>query len=175
MNSFCLVPFATNTAPQVEIGGEIERQNNQLKIRYQLTGNLSQLILAEVDTPTRQYDLWCHTCFEFFLGIKDSTKYWEFNLSPAGHWNVFRFNDYRQNITEEMAFNSLAFEVLPQPNLCQLELTVDLNQIIAPEQHLQAGVTTVIEDREQQLSYWALSHPKSEADFHSWDSFAIAL
>jgi len=27
-----------------------------------------------------------------------------FNLSPAGHWNIYRFEDYRQGMQEEMAF-----------------------------------------------------------------------
>ena len=123
-SSFNLVPFSANTAPTVNISGEIERQNNQLKIEYQLRGNLSQLIIAKhVNSPTRQYNLWEHTCFEFFLGIKDSTNYWEFNLSPAGHWNVFYFANYRQDIAEEMLFNSLPFQIKQQSNLLKIDLT----------------------------------------------------
>ncbi|MGB5632716.1 MAG: DOMON-like domain-containing protein [Waterburya sp.] len=175
-STFDLVPFASNTAPAVNITGDIERQNNQLKIEYKLTGNLSQIIIAEhADAQTRQYDLWEHTCFEFFLGIKDSTKYWEFNLSPAGHWNIFRFPDYRQDISEEMAFDSLPFTVLQQNNSWQLNLEVDLEQIIPAEQNLEVGITSVIEDQQNHLSYWALTHSEPAADFHHRDSFIVDL
>ena len=175
-SSFNLVPFSLNTAPAVNISGEIERHNNQLKIEYKLTGNLSQLIIAEhARTPHRQYNLWEHTCFEFFLGIKDSTNYWEFNLSPAGHWNIFYFANYRQNIAEEMAFDALPFQVRQESDLLQLNLEFNLDRIISPQQNLEIGITTVVEDQEQTLSYWALSHPAKEADFHHRDTFMINL
>ena len=175
-SSFNLVPFSLNTAPAINISGEIERQNNQLKIEYQLTENLSQLIIPQqAHSPTRQYNLWEHTCFEFFLGLKDSTKYWEFNLSPAGHWNIFYFADYRQDIAEEIAFNSLPFQVRQQSDLLQIKLEFNLDRIILPKQNLEIGITTVVEDQEQTLSYWALSHPAKEADFHHRDAFIINL
>ena len=174
-HSFTLIPFTANTTPEIEITGAIARRNNRLEITYRLRGT-SQIIIPEaIDRPTRQYDLWEHTCFEFFLRLENSNKYWEFNLSPAGHWNVFRFPDYRQDIAEEMAFASLPFQVSQQANLLQLDLEVNLNKIIAGDRNLEVAITTVVEDKEQQLSYWALTHPGTEADFHHRDSFAFDL
>ncbi len=174
-SSFDLFCFAKNTAPAIKISGNINRQNNQLKILYKLEG-VSQIIIPQkANFPTRQDTLWEHTCFEFFIGLKDLTKYWEFNLSPAGDWNVFRFSNYRQDMSEEVAFESLPFHVLQQANSLQLQSEVDLNQIISPEQSLAVGVTTVIKDQKQQLSYWALTHRAKEADFHHRDSFLINL
>ncbi|MGF1588456.1 MAG: DOMON-like domain-containing protein [Pleurocapsa sp.] len=174
-STFDLSPFTRNTAPTVNISGNIERQNNQLKILYRLEGS-SQIIIPQiVNSPTRQDNLWEHTCCELFIGLQNSTKYWEFNLSPAGDWNVFRFPDYRQYIAEEMVFDSLPFRVLQQADWLQLQLEVNLNKIIPPEQSLKVGVTTVIEDRERQLSYWALTHPAPEANFHHRDSLIIDL
>ncbi|WP_019505159.1 DOMON-like domain-containing protein [Pleurocapsa sp. PCC 7319] len=175
-SDFCLKPFAVNTTPELEITGSIFRKLNQLQIKYLLAGNLASIVIPPLNkTPTRQRDLWEHTCLEFFLGLKDSPKYWEFNLSPSGDWNVFRFANYRQNIAEELAFNSLFFAILQQTNSCQLNLEVDLNQIIDPEQNLEVGITAVIENQQQQLSYWALTHTTSVADFHQRDSFIINL
>ncbi|MEL6927921.1 MAG: DOMON-like domain-containing protein [Cyanobacteria bacterium J06600_6] len=173
-SDFILIPFNQDTAPQVNITGKVQRQDNQLAIAYKLSGT-DILIPPLANSPKRQFDLWLHTCCEFFLCIPDSSQYWEFNLSPAGHWNVFRFLDYRQNIAEETAFETLPFEVISQSDYLEVNLTVDLNQIIATTQHLQLGVTAVIEDRQHQLSYWALSHPGKEADFHLRESMAIFL
>ena len=173
-HTFTLIPWASNTAPAVEITGAIARQSDRLKIAYKLAG-VSQIILPQTNTnPTRQCDLWEHTCFEFFLKLYDSTKYWEFNLSPAGHWNVFRFPDYRQNIAEEMVFDTLPFQVLLQNDSLLLNLEVELDKIISCESDLEVGITTVVEDK-QQLSYWALTHSTKEADFHHRDSFIIKL
>lgn len=57
----------------------------------------------------------------------------------------------------------------------QLKLEVNLNQIIAPEQNLEVGVATVVEDRAKQLSYWALAHSAPEADFHLRDNYLLKL
>ena len=175
-SSFTLIPFRPNTAPEIAITGNINRWEHQLQIEYQLTGKLAQILIPQpVKLPTRQYDLWQHTCLELFLGIKDTTKYWEFNLSPAGHWNIFYFNNYRQNIAEEMAFKALTFPVFFQKNTLTLNLKVNLDKIIVPQQDLAVGITAVIEDQAQQLSYWALSHLQQEADFHDRNSFLINL
>jgi hypothetical protein len=193
--NFDLIPFATDTAPAIEITGEIERRDNQLTVQYKLASKpkerlddlyalrspkesknpLPMIILPLAQSPTRQRDLWEHTCCEFFLGLPDSTQYWEFNLSPAGHWNVYQLLDYRQNLTEDQAFDALPFQVSQGENYWQLQLKVDLSKIISPKQNLVVGVTAVIEDQTNQLSYWALAHPGKEPDFHHRDAFILEL
>jgi hypothetical protein len=175
MTNFSLIPFALNTAPAIEITGFIERQNNRLAIEYRLE-RLSQIVIPRNNaTPTRQHDLWEHTCFEFFLGLKNSTKYWEFNLSPTKHWNVFYFPNYRQDVAEEIAFDILPFQVLLKNDSLLLNLEVNLDRIISSKSDLEVGITTVVEDQKRLLSYWALTHRTKEADFHHRDSFTIKL
>jgi hypothetical protein len=173
-SNFALIPFAADNSPTVRVTGNIERRENWLIIAYKLTGS-SNINLPQTAAPTRQLDLWEHTCCEFFLGLKDSTQYWEFNLSPAGHWNVFRFLDYRQNLIEETSFDSLPFSVSQQNDTLQLDLAVNLEQIISFQQNLEINITAVIEDREKQLSYWALTHSRQKPDFHNRDSFVINI
>jgi hypothetical protein len=119
--------------------------------------------------------LWEDTCFEFFLGIKNSAQYWEFNLSPAGHWNVYRFDGYRQGMQEETAFENLPFNVQNQADGLALGLDVDLDKIISVQQAIEVAITTVIKDRDGEVTYWALTHRGVEADFHLRDSFIIEL
>lgn len=173
-SNFALIPFSANTAPNINITGNISRHHNQLNLKYLVSNSAATVIPISKANPTRQYDLWEHTCFEFFLGLKDTDKYWEFNLSPSGDWNVFRFLKYRHNIAEETVFNSLPFN-LQQINTLKLDLEVNLNQIIDPKQDLEIGITAIIENQDAQLSYWALNHPASQADFHNRASFAIDL
>jgi hypothetical protein len=173
-NSFSLIPFTRDNAPAIQITGEIERQQNQLSIEYKLQGQAPIIIPQIVDTPSRQGNLWEYTCCEFFLGLENSTQYWEFNLSPSGHWNVYRFLNYRQNLVEETAFDSLPFQVSQEKEALQLKLEVNLSKIIF-EQSLEVGISTVVEDEQGNLSYWALNHFAKEADFHQRNSFALYL
>jgi hypothetical protein len=172
--AFSLQPFDSIYPLNLEINGSIARNNHQLSISYQLLGDLAKIVIpATVDLPVRKHELWEETCFEFFLGIKNSTRYWEFNLSPAGHWNVYRFDDYRQGMQEEMAVTSLPFSVQSQSEALLLVLKLDLDKFVSADTLLEVAITTVIKSQEGNISYWALTHPGTQADFHRRDSFII--
>jgi hypothetical protein len=184
MTHFSLIPFPDNLPhPDLEITGQIERLNQQLSITFQLTGEIEKVAIAPSEAnPSRRNELWQTTCFEFFLGLKNSPNYWEFNLSPAGHWNVYRFDDYRQGMAEELAFDSLPFFVKIQPDNVTLSLSLALETMINPDQNLDVGITTVIQAKinnpvseQNATTYWALTHVSKEADFHQRKSFILDL
>ncbi|MBW4577260.1 MAG: DOMON-like domain-containing protein [Aphanothece sp. CMT-3BRIN-NPC111] len=175
--NFSLEPFPTaSPVPDLKVTGNIARYSNTLAIRYRLQGNLGELVIPPpVDMPTRKNELWEETCLEFFLAVKNSPGYWEFNLSPAGHWAVYRFAGYRQGMQEEMAFTSLPFSVQNQSNSLSLALEIDLDNIVQASQTLEVAISAVIKHRDGELSYWALAHTGSQADFHQRDSFQVEL
>ena len=98
--SFSLKAFPTaGPLPDVKITGAIARRSDIIAIHYVLNGALTQLVIpAAANVPVRKHGLWEETCFEFFLAVKNLPHYWEFNLSPAGHWNGYRFTAYRQGM-----------------------------------------------------------------------------
>jgi hypothetical protein len=175
--TFSLQPFpSTESLVNLKIVGDIARNSNQLSICYKLEGDLKELAInPPSNTPSRQHELWKETCFEFFIGIKNSPQYWEFNLSPVGHWNVYRFDGYRQGMQEERAFTILPFNVQNKTDSLTLMLDVDLDKIISVEQAIEIGITTVIKHIKDQVTYWALTHVGAKADFHLRDSFIIEL
>lgn len=173
---FSLQPFASTPAPPIQIIGNIARNENQLNLEYLLTDNIKEVVIATpANNPTRKHKLWEETCFEFFLGVKNSSRYWEFNLSPAGDWNVYRFDGYRQAMQEEVAFTTLPFRVEQREKSLAIALDVDLNQIVPPESPLDVAITAVLKHRDGEVTYWALTHQASEADFHLRHSFILEL
>jgi hypothetical protein len=175
--TFSLQPFSSSQSlPHLEITGNILRNENQLHLNYALGGNLEEVVIAAPsDKPTRKHELWQETCFEFFLGIKNSERYWEFNLSPAGHWNVYRFDGYRQGMQEETAFTALPFNVEDKADCLAIALDIDLDIIVSADQALDVAITTVIKHKDGEVNYWALTHRGTEANFHLRDSFIIEL
>lgn len=181
---FSLQPFANPLEKQataialsdLKITGNIVRHSNTLTLGYQLLGPIAALVLpAPAVHPGRQNELWEETCFEFFLGVKNSERYWEFNLSPAGHWNIYRFEAYRQGMQAEMAFTSLPIRIQNQSDSLSLALELDLDKIVQADQILEVAISTVIQHPGGKGSYWALTHPGPQADFHRRDSFMIEL
>jgi hypothetical protein len=174
---FSLQPFSPiSLSLNFKITGHIIRRPRQLAIRFALQGQLAELVMpAPADLPSRRHGLWEETCFEFFLGVKDSPRYWEFNLSPAGSWNVYRFDGYRQGMAEETAFTSLPWRVRRRPDLLLVALELEVERIVAADQPLLVGLAAVLKFRDQGLTYWALTHPGPQADFHRRDSFLVEL
>ncbi len=175
--TFSLQPFpSTELFSNLKITGNISRNTNQLAICYTLGGDLKEIAIAPLsNAPSRKHELWEDTCFEFFLGIKNSQRYWEFNLSPAGDWNIYRFDGYRQGMQEETALEKLPFNVQNQADSLALALNVNLDKIVLAEQAIEVAITTVIKYRDGEVTYWALTHRGVEADFHLRDSFIVEL
>jgi hypothetical protein len=175
--TFFLKPFPSNNpSPEIEISGNVTRHCNRLSIQYQILGQLAELVIpVATNSLTRKDDLWQKTCLEFFLGIEAFPQYWEVNLSPAGDWNIYRFEDYRQGMQTETAFTSLSFVVQNRPNCLLLNLAVELDKIVEIEQKIEIAIASVIQPKVGEISYWALTHCGTEADFHQRDSFTIKL
>ena len=174
---FRLYPFP-GTAPRfpLEITGTVTRRGRTLVLHYEIRGDLEALSLpGPAANPGRLDGLWHETCLEFFLAPPDSPRYWEFNLSPAGHWNVYHFRDYRQGMTEDEAFTALPFSIEKEQTLWHLTVEIDLARIIPAGQALDAAVTAVIRDRHLETTYWALTHPAIQPDFHRREAFIIDL
>jgi hypothetical protein len=174
---FFLCPFSgSGLLPGLKITGTITRQVNILILRYVLSGFLTDLIIpGRSDRPTRRFGLWEETCFELFIAERPSPRYWEFNLSPSGDWNVFRFEAYRQGLFEEWALSSLPFSVQSQSDSMMLVLEFDLGLIFQAERPLEIALSAVLRTRQGEESLWALVHSGPKADFHCRESFLIKL
>ena len=175
--AFTLKPFPSQeTLPNCAIAGQVQRQTNHFNVTYQLSGDLESLALPELSpTPERCDGLWERTCFECFLGLQNAPVYWEVNLSPTGDWNVYHFDDYRQGWKRETAIASPIAQRTDRADGLQVSLSLDISPLVPARQPLQVGVTTVLQTQASQLSYWALTHPAAEADFHHRDSFVLVV
>jgi hypothetical protein len=171
---FILIPFPGEGNPAgVTIGGSIARRADTLSIRYEVRGNLSRVsVPAATEAPRRKDRLWEETCLEFFLGMADSPEYWEFNLSPSGNWNVYRFARYREGMREETAFASLPLDVRRDAQELVLTVEIDAGRIVPTGSALTVMAAAVIGTFEVRNSHWAPVHTATRPDFHRRDPFA---
>lgn len=174
---FTLRPFPCDRPlPDISITGHIARSHQILSLSYELQGSLAEVVVPVAAGPaSRRDELWATTCFEFFLALPALQRYWEFNLSPAGHWNVYRFDGYRQGMQAESAFTALPFSVQVQPTRVCLNVEVNLEKILPAAPPLEVAIAAVIQSTQGEVSYWALSHPGSQADFHQRQGFIIQI
>lgn len=125
------------------------------------------------EDPIRTDGLWQTTCFELFLRNPSEQGYFEFNLSPLGHWAAYRFDDYRHGMRdlpigppEEARFS------LDNRHI-SLELLLPVRGLTMPT--MDVAISAVIHEEGDTKSYWALRHPPGPPDFHHRDCFALKL
>ncbi len=172
--TFTLKPFPAAHLPRVTLTGRLVRLRHALALRFVLIGHLADLALPHpAASPARRHGLWQETCFEIFLAAKDEPAYWEVNLTPAGHWNVFRFAGYRQGMEEEPSISALPCQRLRRPQSLTLTVEMALPGGLGPVRDLEAGISAVLKSMGGELTYWALTHPGSQPDFHRRDSFLL--
>jgi hypothetical protein len=170
---FRLHPFEAG-APWHQLGLEARLvwEGQWLSIRYRLSGDLALVCFPGSDTrPERRDGLWQTTCLEFFVAVVGAEPYWEFNLSPAGHWNVYRLDGYRRGLRPEPAFPALPFTVAQSADALELQGTWDLSVLVESQRPLEMAITAVVELCSGAIGYWALAHPGPEPDFHRRDGF----
>lgn len=158
----------------VTIETSLYNQGDRLQVDFSLIDPASEIVLGphffdEKPRPEQRKDeLWKKTCFEIFLKDPNSTRYFEFNFSTEGYWNIYDFYDYRK----------------PQPPLRTDVFKVEnwkwrvfeLSVLIQNTTNIldwQVGLTAVLQPRQGQNSYWALQHAGAKADFHHFDSFSL--
>ena len=174
---FSLQPFTpVQDLPDLRVTVDLSRRSNTAALSYTIRGPIKEIVVpAPLETPLRKGGLWEDTCLEFFLAPKDCLPYWEVNLSPSRHWNVYRFSAYRHGMQEEAAFTSLPFRFERGKDTFLLDVELPLDRIISPETPLEVGISAVIKLRSNQMTYWALSHPGQKPDFHRRESFIAKL
>jgi hypothetical protein len=179
--AFSLRPFEKDgVLSGIECKGHLARRIDTLFVRYEIVGSSPRIDIPERrQEPSRRKGLWENTCLELFVAVKDYDQYWEFNLSPSGDWNVFRFEHYRNErhadkLREEPLVASLPFTTQRQPGSFLLDMEFDLDRLVRKDQFLEIGIAAIIQfDKDK--TYWALIHCGSTPDFHRRDSFVIEL
>jgi hypothetical protein len=145
-----------------------------LWMRYHVECEQPAIILAGPEEPNRTDFLWKHTCFETFITREDQSNYIEFNFCPSSRWAAYQFTDYREGAADLPV--ETAPEIYLEASESHIAIEVDL---LLPKAwrdgEMLMGITTIIEDKDEELSYWALKHPGEKQEFHDRSCFILPL
>lgn len=179
---FHLAPFEPLAAGiNLSITGTVALKGTRLSVAYRLGGDLEKVEIETIGSGGARRDrLWEQTCFEFFLasGPKPTadTPYWEFNLSPSKDWNVFALDGHRRGLREELAIAYLPVGIARVSEGICLDLReMNISSLVTVSQPLWLGVSAVVSLKTGEQTFWAIAHPRLEADFHHPDSFVLSL
>jgi len=180
VKKFLLVPHPESPAIKklngLQLTGTYSFEQGIISISYELTGPLEKIVIPQmIPSPGRKDNLWKTTCFEVFLKPLNENRYWEFNISPTGDWNVYSFISYRQDMCEESIFAEPLISIKNTADCLRVSLIVDFSQTIIANGILKTSFSSVVEFIDGGLIYYALVHPGDEPDFHHPENFIIKL
>lgn len=155
-----------------EVAVETLLRGNKVQLIYTLQNLDRNLLIPQKAKPGRRDNLWQHTCCEAFIGIINQPHYLEFNFSPSGEWAAYAFTDYRERADWPDPAPPEIRTIKTDTDL-QLEATILLDTLPEAFQHqsLELGISTVLEDKHQNLAYLALAHSQETPDFHRRDQW----
>ena len=169
---------STANAPVRRVAAAAEPAGpDSLRFRFVLEADLEGILVPAAVLPGGRADgLWAHTCFEAFVGVPQSPPYLELNFSPSGEWAAYHFESYREGMLPAVLAAAPRLALHRDGARLELQAEVRLSGTeLARNPRLRIALSTVVEDREGRLSYWALRHAPGRPDFHHPDSFALAL
>jgi hypothetical protein len=117
-------------------------------------------------------ELWRHTCFEAFLRAKDGTAYYELNVSPSTEWALYSFKSCRKGMAPVAGATPPEVRMQRTAHRLQMDVRLDLRSLSRVG---SLALAAVVEDENARLSYWALTHPAPQPDFHHPDGFVLEI
>jgi hypothetical protein len=169
-----LEPFAAATGrPPFVVTAAVRRDPGKLIFRLAIRG--AGLVVPEPGKAGRgrRDGLWRRTCAELFLGAAGRPGYLEWNLSPSGDWNLYRFDDYRAGGRPEPAVTEAAPRVTRTGDELVVEADLPLDLLGLDEGPLEVGVCAVLQAADGSLTHWSLAHPAARPDFHDRRGFVL--
>lgn len=172
MKNFKLISYEDNNS--VGIKGAVRRTGSTLSVWYQLCDVENRVKFTEF-APTRQDNLWQHTCFELFCGKRGSPEYWEMNITPSGAWNIYAFSSERSEMRQEEKIDNVRSSVYKSSDSVILHCNVDIERILPKHSVVEVGVSCVVAFTDCQKGHWALTHNKGVPDFHDRSAFLLHI
>ncbi len=172
-----LLPFDTTYLKKFEIFADLTiaaDDFSKLSLIYKLRDELNEVEPLPSTSESsdviheRKDELWKSTCFEMFLNPVGHKQYYEFNFSPEGAWNCYHFAGYRfpQPPVPAVQFEIERFAATNK----QLEIRL-INK--STFRQFNVGLTAVVKNKNNQVTYFSLKHENSKPDFHVADTFIL--
>lgn len=143
-----------------------------LTLRWRIEGT-GTLVVPDLAGKRRTDELWRTTCFELFVRQPGHEPYAEFNLSPSERWAAYDFSGYRAGMAERPVPRSPVCTMRQGQGLAIFDAAIPLAAL--PPWPWSYGLSAVIEEGGGRKSYWAITHPAGQADFHHAACFAATL
>lgn len=169
-----LHPWPGEPAPDgVAVKARVCPDDHGLRLSWMVEDRLGVIDWPVVsEEPGRRDGLWEGTCLEAFRGGADAASYEELNVSPAGHWQIYDFFEYRAGCRVDPAVAKPDIRVRTGDGVHVVDVCWAMPRRPSV---LRLGLTAMVRTHAGAMSCWALRHPGTQPDFHLAEARMIEL
>lgn len=162
---FFILKNHNHTDNSTIVKANIELQNLQLKVNYQIEGDISQYNFSQKTKQQRADRLWLDTCFELFIANRDKKEYWEINTSPSTEWNSYYFTGYKENMRESTIFSTPKIITDSDESQYKLSFETTIKKGFL-EKKLHINICVILLDRDGERNFYSINRRNNTPDFH---------
>jgi len=155
---------------EIEIKASFETTDNTIKASFEITGDISNYIFNHPSRQTRKNELWKETCFELFLAHKNSSEYYEANISPSTEWNFYNFSDYKTDMKEKKDIYAPLISSVKMVDKYSISFEFEFNAI---RSNLSFNLCVILLDKEGIRDFYSIHRKKENVDFHDREYWSL--
>ncbi len=143
----------------------IEIEENKIKIKYEIIGDLLSYNFPKVTKQKRANELWRDTCFELFIANYSSEEYYEINTSPSTEWNAYHFTSYKNEMKASDVFSvpNISFYQLDKRYEFSFEMTFRKDIF---EKELLVNLAVILLDQKGIRHFYTIHRQNKSPNFH---------
>ena len=155
---------------ELTIEGILTLSSNKISLHFKITGVLKNYQFPQIDKLKRANELWKATCFELFLANSKTKIYYEINISPTLHWNIYRLETYRAEPKELIVSSEPLIEIREDEESYEIDFELECKELNLAEFD-QYNLAVILLNIENEREFWAVNLVGESPDFHDRGRF----
>lgn len=165
-----LKPYSKKRELTVE--GTLILNSNKLSLHFKISGALKSYSFPKKEKLKRANELWRATCFELFLANSKTKIYYEINISPTLHWNIYRLETYRAEPKELIVSSEAIIKIREDEQSYEINFELECKELDLAEFD-QYNLAVILLNNQNEREFWTIRPMGKSPDFHDRDGFSL--
>ncbi len=155
---------------ELNIESTLTLNANKISLHFKISGAIKKYQFPQKEELKRASELWKATCFELFLANSKTQTYYEINISPTLHWNIYRLEVYRAEPKEFVVSSEPLIKSREDKEHYKIDFELACKELDLAEFD-QYNLAVILLNKQNEREFWAVNPVGESPDFHDRRGF----
>ena len=155
---------------ELSIESTLTLYQDRISLHFKISGALTNYQFPKKEKLKRANELWKATCFELFLANSKTQSYYEINISPTLHWNIYYLDTYRAEPKEVIVSSEPLIKIREDKQSYEIDFELKC-EALDLEEFDQYNLAVILLNVENERKFWVVNPVGESPDFHNRGSF----